>query len=152
MRWITGLLGGLWRISRASWADVGHGLRPGSGASTLYVFLFLVFLIIGGVLMLLGVSLNDADRWIDAQGSWLDRLASVMLRIVFALVLLLCAGMVAIGLGARLPGRGARSRVAGEECHGGSGQLQGGGRIGWGAMALALLCGYFAAIGAFGHY
>ncbi|MCW5748655.1 MAG: hypothetical protein KIT36_20870 [Alphaproteobacteria bacterium] len=154
MRWIAGLLGGLWRISRASWVDVGEGLRPGSGASALYLFLFLVFLVVAGVLMLLGIDLDAADRWIDSQASWLDLLGSVVLRLVFFLILLACTLTVATGFYQRLPGRGARQPAARGKRN--RRQMndapQGEGRIGWGAMVLAVILGYFAAIGTFGTY
>jgi len=89
-RWIAWLVGALWRFSRRSWIDTGMGLRPRSGASALVLFLFLVFFLIGAVLMLLGFNLGDVDRWIDAQGGWLDALGSLLFRAVCGLVILLC--------------------------------------------------------------
>jgi uncharacterized membrane protein len=89
-RWITWLVGALWRFSRRSWIDTGLGLRPRSGASALVLFLFLIFFLIGALLMLLGFDLGEVDRWIDAQGGWLDALGSFLFRAVCGLVILLC--------------------------------------------------------------
>ena len=88
-RWIGRLVSGFWSFSRASHVDVGMGLRPGSGASALYIFLFLVFFLIGLVLVLLGFDLGEVDNWIDAQGGWLDAVGTVLFRIVCGLVVLL---------------------------------------------------------------
>jgi len=66
-RWIAWLTGALWRFSRRSWIDTGVGLRPRSPASALVLFLFLIFFLIGLVLVLLGFSLGDVDALIDAQ-------------------------------------------------------------------------------------
>lgn len=93
-RWIAWLVGALWRFSRRSWIDTGIGLRPRSAASALYLFLFLIFFLIGAVLMLLGFDLGDVDRWLDAQAGWLDWVFSWLFRIVCGLVILLCAFMV----------------------------------------------------------
>ena len=96
VRWIGSLIAGLWRFSRRSWIDVGQGLRPRSGASALYLFLFLIFFLIGLVLVLLGVDLDEADRFLEAQGGWLDAVGSWLFRIVAGLLLLLCAGIIAM--------------------------------------------------------
>jgi len=89
-RWIAGLTGALWRFSRRSWIDTGLGLRPRSGASALVLFLFLVFFLVGLVLVLLGFSLGDVDNVIDAQAGRIDSVASFLFRAVCGLVILLC--------------------------------------------------------------
>ena len=89
-RWIAWLIGALWRFSRRSWIDTGIGLAPRSGSSALVLFLFLVFFLIGLVLMLLGFSLDDVDRWLEAQAGWLDTVGSFAFRAVSGLVILLC--------------------------------------------------------------
>lgn len=76
-------------MARGSHADVGMGLRPGSGASALFVFLFLIFFLIGLMLVLFGFDLADVDTWIDAQGGWLDAVGTLLFRIVCGLVVLL---------------------------------------------------------------
>jgi hypothetical protein len=89
-RWIASLVGALWRFSRRAWIDVGMGLRPRSGSSALVLFLFLVFFLIGLVLMLLGFSLGDLDRWLEAQSGPIDAVASFLFRALCGFVLLLC--------------------------------------------------------------
>lgn len=93
-RWIAWLVGALWRFSRRSWIDTGIGLRPRSPASALVLFLFLIFFIVGLVLMALGFDLGEVDAWIDAQGGWLDAIFSFLFRVVSGLVILLCLLMI----------------------------------------------------------
>jgi uncharacterized membrane protein len=124
-RWIAWLIGALWRFSRRSWIDTGIGLRPRSGASALVLFLFLIFFIIGALLMLLGFDLADVDRWIEAQGGWLDAVGTFLFRAACGLVLLLC--VLAI-LGALFDRKNPE-------------------RPGIGCAVLALVVGYFAWFG-----
>jgi hypothetical protein len=91
LTWIPRLVGALWRFSRRSWIDTGIGLRPRSGASALYLFLFLIFFLVGLTLVLLGFNLGDVDRWIDAQGGWLDAVGSFLFRAACAVTMLICA-------------------------------------------------------------
>jgi hypothetical protein len=93
-RWVFWLIGALWRFSRRSWIDTGIGLRPRSGASALVLFLFLIFFLVGLVLMLLGFDLGKVDAWIDAQGGWLDAVGSFLFRAACGLVILLCLFMI----------------------------------------------------------
>jgi hypothetical protein len=93
-RWIAGLIGALWRFSRRSWIDTGVGLRPRSAASALVLFLFLIFFLIGLVLVLLGISLGDVDALIEAQAGRIDAAASLLFRAVSGLVILLCLFMI----------------------------------------------------------
>jgi len=88
-RWIRRLVSGLWSFSRASYIDVGRGLRPGSRASGLFIFLFLIFFLIGLVLVLLGFDLVEIDNWIETQSGWLDAVGTILFRIVCGLVVLL---------------------------------------------------------------
>lgn len=89
-RWIAWLTGALWRFSRRSWIDTGVGLRPRNGASALVLFLFLIFFLIGLVLVLLGFDLGSADAAIDAQAGRIESVASFLFRAVSGLVILLC--------------------------------------------------------------
>lgn len=123
-RWIGRLLAGLWRFSSRSWIDVGMGLRPGSRASALVLFLFLVFFLVGLVLVLLGFSLGDVDRWIEAQGGWLDAVGSWLFSALCGAVLLLCVLAILMQAFAR------KSE-----------------RPGLGCAVLALVVGYFAWFG-----
>ena len=88
-RWIGRLVSGLWSFSRQSYVDVGMGLRPGSHASGLFIFLFLIFFLIGLVLVLLGFDLVEIDNWIETQSGWLDAVGTILFRIVCGLVVLL---------------------------------------------------------------
>lgn len=133
--WIRTVVGGLWAIARNSRVDVGEGLRPGSGASQLYLFLVLVFLLVGGVLVALGFDLDRVDAWLAGHATWLDLLGTILFKALLALVLLACIAVGAAGLLGRVR------------------RLRGGPRgdaFGWGAMIVALVLGYFAAVGLFG--
>ena len=94
LSWIGGLIAGLWRFSRRSWIDTGMGLRPGSGASALVLFLFLIFFLIGLVLVLLGFDLGDVDRWLDSHGSWIEAIADLLFRAVCAVIVLACLFLI----------------------------------------------------------
>jgi hypothetical protein len=89
-RWIAWLIGALWRFSRRSWIDTGMGLRPRSGSSALVLFLFLIFFLIGLVLVLLGFDLGAVDALIDAQAGRIDSVASFLFRALCGLIILLC--------------------------------------------------------------
>ena len=93
-RWIAWLIGALWRFSRRSWIDTGIGLRPRSPASGLVHFLFLIFFIVGLILMLLGFDLGDVDVWLETHAGRLDAVFSFLFRIVCGLVILLCLFMI----------------------------------------------------------
>jgi len=96
--WLGGVIAALWRFSRRSWVDVGMGLRPRSGASGLFLFLFLIFFLVGLVLLSFGVDLERADVWLEAQGGWLDAVGTLLFRAACGLVLLICALAVIGGL------------------------------------------------------
>ena len=133
MRWIGWFLGALWRFSRRSWVTVHEDLRPRSPASGLYLFLFLLFFIIGLVLVLFGVNLASLDRWLDAHGQWFDSIGSALFRIGFGLILAICAIVIVGGLCQRIV-----PSMKGED------------RIGVGMMIGALLVGDFAWFGVVG--
>lgn len=126
------MLGWLWRFARGSHVDVSGELRPGSRASALYLFLVLVFAVVAILLLALGFDLGDVDAWLDRQGGWLDALGTIAFRALLACVLLACTlmgGLALRGIGRRLAGR----RAADDP--------------GWGTLLLALVIGYFAAVG-----
>jgi hypothetical protein len=127
-RWIAGLIGALWRFSRRSWIDTGTGLRPRSGASAPYLFLFLIFFLAGLVLLLFGINIGSLDAWIDIHAAGIDSVASFLFRVVCGLVILLCLFMV---------GGAIFDRKNPE-------------RPGVGCVLVALLVAYFAWFGVFG--
>ena len=128
LRWIGGLIAGLWRFSRSGWMGGDLGLRYGSGSAALYTFLFLILFLVGLGLVLLGFDLGDVDRWIDAQGGWLDAVGSFLFRVACGLLLLLCAFMV---WGAIFDRKNPE-------------------KPGYGCAFLALITGYFAWFGVVG--
>ncbi|HRK65653.1 MAG TPA: hypothetical protein PLN53_14755 [Terricaulis sp.] len=119
---------GLWRIANFWRISPLEGVRTGSPLAGALLFLFLVFFVIGIVLVSLGFDLNEVDRWLDAQGGWLDFLGRVIIRIILVFVLLMCVAIAATMLFAR----GAE------------------GAPGWlatiGALLLCLLVGYCSAV------
>ncbi len=110
MRWLTAPIRILWGIARRSWVSIDPDLRPRSGASALTLFLFLIFVVIGVVLRLLGFDLADVDRWLDAQGGWLNALGSIMFRTLCGVILLGCVLMVGAGIVQMLARLGDKSR------------------------------------------
>ena len=128
LRWIGGLIAGLWRFSRDGWAGGDLGLRYGSGSAALYTFLVLVLFLVGLVLVLLGFDLGDVDRWLEANGGWIEAIADLLFRAVCAVILLICLFMIASAIFAR------RSPD----------------RPGFGCAFLALIVGYFAWFGVIG--
>ena len=133
MRWIGWFWGALWRFSRRTWVSVNPDLRPRSPVSGLYLFLFLLFFIIGLILVLFGVDLNKLDVWLDAQGGWLDAVGSVLFRALCGFILLMCAVAIVGGVCQRVI-----PSMKGED------------RIGIGMMIGAVLVGYFAWFGVIG--
>jgi hypothetical protein len=113
-------------------ADILRGLLGTfRGAAALYLFLFLIFALIGAIVLLLGYQLGDADRWFDAQAGWIEIVATLLFRALCALAVLLCAGTIVLGIDGRLrPRPDAEDRPPG-----------------WGAMIAALVVGYFAWFG-----
>ncbi len=128
LRWIGGLIAGLWGLARGGWMGGDLGLRFGSGSAALYTFLFLIFFLVGLVLVLLGFDLGDVDRWLEAQSGWIETVADFLFRAVCAAVLLLCLFMI----GDAIFGR------------------RGPNRTGYGCAFVALILGYFAWFGVIG--
>lgn len=132
MRWIAGFIGWLWHISRTSWVQIDENLRARSGASALYLFLFLIFFVIGALLMLSGFDLDDVDGWVDRQIWWMDWVASRAFNVLGGLIMLLCLFVLLGGLWQRLFG-GDRPAKRQEDQ-----------RLGWGCILAAPVIGYFA--------
>src|SRR5688500_14681070 len=104
------------------------GLRPHSRASGLVLFLFLIFFLLGLVLMLFGVNLGDLDRWLETHAVLLDTVGTWLFRAACGLFLLIC-GLTIIG------GLVDRSNPD---------------RPGIGCMIAAVIAGYFAWFGVTG--
>ncbi|QZH74689.1 MAG: hypothetical protein JY451_13655 [Erythrobacter sp.] len=133
MRWIGNFIAGLWRYSRVSWVSVSDELRPRSGASALYLFFFLIFAVVAVILLLLGVDLDDASNWIDAQGGWLDAVGTALFQLLCGVIVFVCAVLFGGGAWHLFSPPASKSD-----------------RIGWGTMIGAALVGYFAWFGLVG--
>lgn len=125
LRRIGDFIGGLWAFSRRFAVSMVEGLRWGSPAAALTMFLFLVFAIVGLVLVLLGFDLGDVDAWIERQGGWLSFLGDWAFSIVCGIVLFFCVAVA----GALLFGRKKGEKRS------------------YGGIIAALVIGYFAWIG-----
>ena len=112
----------LWRAARL-WPDPGMGLRPGSGAAVLAMFLILVFALVGVVLVSLGFDLNDVDAWLKTQQGWMSAAGDIAFKIFLAFVCLCAALSVAASLLRRVDDKHAPD---------------------WGLAALMATIGYFA--------
>jgi hypothetical protein len=151
MRWITAPIRFLWHVARTSWVSIDPALRPRSGASALKLFFFLIFFVVGLVLVLLGFDLDDVDRWLDAQGGWLDAIGTLAFRGLSGLILLICVGMVAGGVAqwfGKPDAKATRRAKLGRTQANGADSDDG--RIGCLAMGIAAVIGYFAWFGMIG--
>lgn len=90
MRWLGDFIGGMWRGAQFWRISPLEGVRTGSSLAGALMFLVMLFTIIGIILVVLGLDLNEVDRWIDAQGGWLDAVGSVLFRGFVWLVFLFC--------------------------------------------------------------
>ena len=125
LRWLGRLIGFLWSFSKRSWIDTGVGLRPRSRSSALVLFLFLIFFLVGLVLMLLGFNLGELDAWLERHSAAIEAVAMLAFRAVAGFALLICVAMFALAIfDRRNPDR-----------------------PGIGCLLVALVAGYFAWIG-----
>jgi hypothetical protein len=133
----------LWGFSRGLRVEGGPGLRPGSGAATLWTFLFLVFLLVGLVLLALGFDLDEVDRWIDRRVDWFDLAGTILFKGLLAAVLLFCVLLGGFALYARIDVMlcGLR-RLAGSRRPAAPDDAPG-----WGSLLVSVVIGYFAAAG-----
>jgi hypothetical protein len=151
--WLAAPLRGLWSIARGSRIDVGGGLRPGSGASALYLFFFLVLCLIGGLLVGLGLDLQRVDAWLDSHKTWFELAGAIAFKAVLALVLFVSAVISGAGLWSHIGAiaRWTTRQAAGREAprHAEVGSRSEASPFGWSAIIVALIVGYFAAVGLF---
>jgi hypothetical protein len=149
---IAGLVRWLWQASMLLRYPFDSGERTGSRAAGLYMFLVLLFVVLGVVLVVLGFDLDRIDRWLDGHGSGIDWGASLLFRIFSGFVFLLSlafAGMMLAGLLQRLRGQPLEVGApdSDEECA--EQASVGSGSLGCGFL-VALTIAYFAWFGIIG--
>jgi hypothetical protein len=148
MRGIRGTIVLIWRLCRASWVNVGNGLRPNSLASAMYLFLYSMLFIIGLILVLLGFDLAEVDRWLDGHSGWFELFGTIVLKAFWAVMLLTCVIMVGAAMHGRLRALARLLRREPKVVAAGRGRTTAGGDgLGWGSILVGLILGYFAAIG-----
>ncbi len=124
-------------------------------AGPLYLYLLVGFFALGLLLVVSGFGLDRADRWIDANAGLLDAVGSWLFRIVCGVILALCAGTVVAGIWGKLVSpRGnigdAADFVADPAANVGEVDPEAGRPVGWGAIVVAAIVGYFAWFGVVG--
>jgi hypothetical protein len=85
--------GFLWSIARF-FPTVAPGIRFGSGSSVLLTFLFLVFFVIGAILVALGFDLNEVSLWLDRNADWFDWIGTMLFKGLLVFILLICCLVV----------------------------------------------------------
>jgi hypothetical protein len=108
MRWIWGLIRGIWGLFRLFLAGVAFT----AGAGGLYGILFEFFFAVGLVLVIFGVSLDSVDNWLDARADWFEWIGTILFKGLLAIILVCCVLVVGRGISGRLPlpGRPPRHR------------------------------------------
>ena len=99
MRWIWGLIRGIWELALIALA----GIAAAAGAGGLYGLLFEFFFAVGLVLVLFGVNLDTVDHWLDARAGWFDWIGTILFKAVLAIILVCCVLVVGRGISDRLP-------------------------------------------------
>ncbi|MES2711317.1 MAG: hypothetical protein V4653_07020 [Pseudomonadota bacterium] len=133
-----------WQVCRASWVDVGQGLRPNSLASAAYLFLCAILFAIGLALVLLGFNLADVDRWIYSHTGWWELIGNIIMKMFWGALLLGCLTIAGMGFYDRFYSlyrwirpetrAVADARPKPEE-------------VGWGLIVTCIVVSYFAVIG-----
>lgn len=95
LRPIGDFIRGLWRFSNFWRISPVEGVRIGSPLAGGLLFLFLLFCVVGVMLVALGsifgFGLGDVDAWLDRQGGWMDLVGKILIqKVLMALVLLFC--------------------------------------------------------------
>ena len=85
MRFIGQFFGLLWDTARR-----GNKVNYNRGPAVIYTFLFLIFVVIGLILVALGFDLQQVDVWLNAHSSWFLLIGDILWRGGCALVLLIC--------------------------------------------------------------
>jgi len=93
-RFISEGLGRLWRVANFWRISPIEGVRTGSPLAGGLMFLFLLFFVIGVVLVTLGFDLGQVDAWLEGQYGWMDFVGKIALRIWLGFMLLACVALV----------------------------------------------------------
>ena len=86
MRFIGQFISLLWDASRR-----GNRVNYGRGPAVLYTFLFLVFMVVGLILVALDFDLQKVDVWLNAHNNWFLAIGDVLWRMTLVVVVALCA-------------------------------------------------------------
>lgn len=89
---IARFVGFLWQTAMLIRYPFDSGLRIGSRAAGLYMFLVLFFLFLGLVLVALGFDLNRIDLWLDRHAGAIDWIASLIFQLICGLIFLVSLG------------------------------------------------------------
>ena len=151
---IAGFVRWLWQTSMLLRYPFDSGLRTGSRAAGLYMFLVLFFLVVGVILVGFGFDLDSIDRSLDAQAGRIDWATSLLFRIFNGLVYFLSlafAGMMLASLLLKLHGQPAEIGVPdpAAETDNSEEAPAGAGSLGCGFL-VALTIAYFAWFGIVG--
>ena len=99
---IAGFVRWLWQATMLLRYPFDSGLRTGSRAAGLYMFLVLFFLVLGVVLVALSFDLDAIDGSLGAHAEGIDWAASLLFRVFSALVYLLSLAFAAMMLASLL--------------------------------------------------
>jgi hypothetical protein len=94
MGFISEILGRLWRSANFWRVSPIEGVRTGSKLAGGLMFLFMLFTLIGVLLLMFGFDLDQVDRWLDAQGGWLDLVGSIAFRGLIWFIFLMCVVLI----------------------------------------------------------
>lgn len=145
LRGIGRMIVWIWRVCRASWVDVGNGLRPNSLASAAYLFLYAMLFLIGLVLVLLGFNLADVDRWLDRHTNVWELIGTIIMKLFWGALLAGCLLITGLGIGERLYRLFRWVRPAPAPGHAGAPPKEM--IVGWGFIIPSVVVGYFAVFG-----
>jgi len=145
---MSGFFGRIWRSSRQIGIDFG-GVRLYGGAAGFYANLFLIFFVIGAVLLLFGVNLDAVDRWLDARAGWFGLIGTLLFKALLVVILLVCLVLIGNGLFERVarPRRRPQRKARSPDKAGSPEAAASEKPMGFGAMIVALIVAYFAYVG-----
>lgn len=85
-----GFLRYLWNLARFLTVPLSVGLRLGSRAAQAFGFLFLLFCLFFGAVVILGGDIASVEAWFDAHAAFWDLAGTIAWKIFLGCVLLIC--------------------------------------------------------------